>query len=211
MRSRLPVITLENAFMLALQIVVYALPVALIVAWYWRSHSRHESDSVRVFSTAQDEGMIEPPTLHPEIDPVKCIGCRNCVNACPEQDAHTVLGMIGKKAHLIGPTNCIGHGACKAVCPAGAITLVFGTSRRGIDIPQVNPDFETNVPGVFIAGELGGMGSNTRTRSMWSSSVQGQLESPLRWQPPRPSCALRLSSRRNLAALSPTFRGANSS
>lgn len=66
--------------------------------------------------------------------------------------------MIKKKAHLVGPTNCIGHGACKEVCPADAITLVFGTSRRGVDIPLVNPDFQTNVPGVFIAGELGGMG-----------------------------------------------------
>jgi thioredoxin reductase len=66
--------------------------------------------------------------------------------------------MIGKKAHLIGPTNCIGHGACKTVCPVNAITLVFGTAKRGVDIPQVDPDFQTNVPGIFIAGELGGMG-----------------------------------------------------
>jgi len=27
-----------------------------------------------------------------------------------------------------------------------------------MDIPQVDPDFETNIPGIFIAGELGGMG-----------------------------------------------------
>jgi thioredoxin reductase len=39
-----------------------------------------------------------------------------------------------------------------------AITLVFGTERRGIDIPYVKPTFETNVAGIFIAGELGGMG-----------------------------------------------------
>ena len=30
--------------------------------------------------------------------------------------------------------------------------------RRGVDIPHVGPDFQTNVPGIFIAGELGGMG-----------------------------------------------------
>jgi thioredoxin reductase len=35
---------------------------------------------------------------------------------------------------------------------------VFGTERRGVDIPVVKPDFQTNVPGIFIAGELGGMG-----------------------------------------------------
>jgi len=66
--------------------------------------------------------------------------------------------MIRKKAHLVGPTNCIGHGARKEVCHVNAITLVFGTARRGVDIPLVNPDFQTNVPGGFIAGELGGMG-----------------------------------------------------
>jgi len=39
-----------------------------------------------------------------------------------------------------------------------AIKLVFGTERRGVDIPTVKPTFETNVAGIFIAGELGGMG-----------------------------------------------------
>jgi thioredoxin reductase len=59
---------------------------------------------------------------------------------------------------LIGATDCIGHGACLVNCPADAIRLVFGTERRGVDIPHVTPSFETNVPGIFIAGELGGMG-----------------------------------------------------
>jgi thioredoxin reductase/NAD-dependent dihydropyrimidine dehydrogenase PreA subunit len=102
--------------------------------------------------------MLEPPTLHPEIDHSKCIGCKSCVAACPEQDAHAVLGMIRKKAWLVGPSDCIGHGACKIACPVGAIKLVFGTSTRGIDIPVVKSNFETDVPGIFIAGELGGMG-----------------------------------------------------
>ena len=128
-----------------LEIVAYAIPVTLIVVWYWRSHSRRESDSLGVLVSATEQGMIEPPTLHPEIDHTKCIGCRSCVSACPEQYAHTVIGMIGKKAHLVGPTNCIGHGACKTACPVDAITLVFGTEKRGVDIPHVSPDFETNV------------------------------------------------------------------
>ncbi|MCP4411889.1 MAG: NAD(P)-binding domain-containing protein, partial [Gammaproteobacteria bacterium] len=92
---------------------------------------------------------------HPIIDHSKCLGCGSCVSACHEKD---VLGIINRKSVLIAPTRCIGHGACKDACPSGAITLVFGTLKRGVDIPIVKPDFETNVPGLFIAGELGGMG-----------------------------------------------------
>ncbi|MFO0766034.1 MAG: NAD(P)-binding domain-containing protein [Nitrospiraceae bacterium] len=62
------------------------------------------------------------------------------------------------KAVLVAPDHCIGHGACESACPVEAITLVFGTEKRGIDIPHVKPTFETNVPGIYIAGELGGMG-----------------------------------------------------
>ena len=36
--------------------------------------------------------------------------------------------------------------------------LRIGTEKRGVDLPHVNQNFETNVPGIFIAGELGGMG-----------------------------------------------------
>jgi len=35
---------------------------------------------------------------------------------------------------------------------------VFGTERRGVEIPLLASNFETSVSGVFIAGELGGMG-----------------------------------------------------
>jgi len=99
--------------------------------------------------------MTEPASLHPVIAPAKCLGCGACVSACPEGK---ILGLIKGKAQLIHPTKCIGHGACKVACPFDAITLVFGTEKRGIDIPNVAENFETNIPGLFIAGELGGMG-----------------------------------------------------
>jgi thioredoxin reductase (NADPH) len=137
---------------------LYLTPAIAILAWYLYSRYRKELASIRAAEEAIAASMTEPPSLHPVIDPTKCIGCRSCVAACPEQYAHPVLGIIRGKARLVGPSNCIGHGACKAACPADAIELVFGTERRGVDIPVVKPDFETNIPGIFIAGELGGMG-----------------------------------------------------
>jgi len=100
-------------------------------------------------------GLGEPVSLHPRIDESECVGCAACVTACPEQN---VLGLIGGKAKLVRAANCIGHGACKQACPVGAIDLVFGTETRGVEIPVLAADFQTNVPGLFIAGELGGMG-----------------------------------------------------
>ena len=92
------------------------------------------------------------------IDTLRCIGCGSCIKACPEQPDHHVLGLIGNKAQLISPSDCIGHGACRSACPADAITLVFGSAKRGVDIPLLSSDFETSVSGINIAGELGGMG-----------------------------------------------------
>ncbi|MGB5688696.1 MAG: NAD(P)-binding domain-containing protein [Woeseiaceae bacterium] len=139
-------------------LLIYVVPVIGIFVWYFRARWRKEEASIRAAEEALAASLLEPPSLHPVIDPVKCIGCRSCVMACPEHKSHPVLGMIRGKSRLIAPANCIGHGACKTSCPVDAIELVFGTERRGIDIPTVKPNFETNVPGIFIAGELGGMG-----------------------------------------------------
>src|ERR1700724_1269160 len=139
-------------------LTIYAVLMAAITAMYvWRQRRIHERHN----QTLQDTiaaGMTEPASLHPLIDESKCLGCGACVKACPETSHHDVLGLINGKAVLIGPTDCIGHGACKTACPFDAITLVFGTERRGLDIPLLKPNFESTVPGVYIAGELGGMG-----------------------------------------------------
>lgn len=137
---------------------IYFLPAFAIVVWYVRKRIRNERHNQGVVRAATESGLLEPPTLHPDIDPRICIGCGACIAACPEQDSHPVLGLIRNKAKLIGPSDCIGHGACKTACPVGAIKLVFGTATRGVDLPVVKPNFETDVPGIFIAGELGGMG-----------------------------------------------------
>ena len=139
-------------------LVVYVLLLSVIVALYRRRQRRIHARDLSVLEDTIASGMTEPASLHPLIDESKCLGCGACVSACPETSHHDVLGLIDGKAVLIGPTECIGHGACKTACPFDAITLVFGTERRGLDIPILKPNFESNVPGIFIAGELGGMG-----------------------------------------------------
>jgi thioredoxin reductase/ferredoxin len=132
----------------------YALPLAVVLLVYVRRRRRREARSLAILQQAVATGMTEPPSLHPEVNPNICCGSGACVRACPEG----ALGIVNGKARLVNPTVCIGHGACAATCPVEAITLVFGTAKRGIDIPFVKPTFETNVTGIFIAGELGGMG-----------------------------------------------------
>jgi thioredoxin reductase/Pyruvate/2-oxoacid:ferredoxin oxidoreductase delta subunit len=137
-----------------LQWVYYSIPIVLIVlfaTWQSLKQSRNRA----ILENAVNEGLTEPASLHPVIEVHKCIGCASCITACPEGN---VLGLIQGKSTLINPTHCIGHGACKKACPVDAISLVFGTEKRGVDIPMVKVDFETNVPGIYIAGELGGMG-----------------------------------------------------
>lgn len=134
--------------------LLYLLPLLIALPLYLRRNRKKEAQYRTRLEETKKSGIPEPLTLHPVIDTNKCIGSGACVKACPEH----ALGIVRGKAVLIQPDHCIGHGACEAACPVEGITLVFGTEKRGIDIPQVKPTFETNVPGIYIAGELGGMG-----------------------------------------------------
>ena len=120
-----------------------------------RKREKHERLAKKKWKDAIDKNMNEPMTLHPEIDPNLCSGCGSCVSACPEGE---IIKLIHHKAVLVEPTKCVGHGACEVACPLDAIKLVFGTKTRGMQLPRINQYYETNVKGLYIAGELGGMG-----------------------------------------------------
>jgi thioredoxin reductase/Pyruvate/2-oxoacid:ferredoxin oxidoreductase delta subunit len=133
-----------------LYLAAFVIAVTLYLNRQRRKHVAHATQ----LQYAVESGLMEPPSLHPVVDTTRCFGGGACVKSCPEH----ALGVVDGKAVLINAAHCIGHGACLAACPVEAIKLVFGTEKRGIDIPSVTPHFETNVPGIFIAGELGGMG-----------------------------------------------------
>ncbi len=133
---------------------VVAFVVLSAVALAVREFLRERRERRRM-KRLQAAGMHLPASLHPVIDVDRCISSAACVAACPEGD---VLGLVEGAGRLVHGAACVGHGQCAAECPVQAIHLVFGTAERGVDIPVLTATFETNRPGVYIAGELGGMG-----------------------------------------------------
>ena len=129
--------------------LVVAIPLILyVLRQKKRAHLAQEAaEKGKVYS----EG---PKAQHPQIDTTFCIGCQGCTTVCPEGD---VLAMLGGKAVIVNGYKCIGHGLCADACPVGAIKLVMASPSMGADLPYLTPEYETSVPNLFIAGELGGL------------------------------------------------------
>ncbi len=142
---------MQDPRILAASFAVVAVGLLLFLL---RRRFRQARDTRTLRSSIEKELHL-PPSLHPVIDPNTCIGSLSCIKVCPEGD---ILGVVDGRAALVVAANCIGHSRCELECPVGAIKLVFGTSERGVDLPEVDEYFETSRPGVHIVGELGGMG-----------------------------------------------------
>ncbi len=133
--------------------VAFGLILVLSMIRHVRRMHRKEAAAL----AAAERGKLRsdgPRAQHPHIDATQCIGCGACVEVCPEGD---VLAVIAGKAAIVNGHKCIGHGLCAEVCPVGAITIVMASPSVGADMPQLNPQHETTVPNVFVAGELGGL------------------------------------------------------
>ncbi len=139
-------------------IVIYSLTGTLFILifwWYLRKQKKNSQKVAEKIKIAKEEGLYEPVSLHPVVDINSCIKTGACISACPEKD---ILGILNGKATTINASRCVGHGACFHACPTQAITLCIGTEKRGVELPHVNQQFETNVQGIYVAGEMGGMG-----------------------------------------------------
>jgi putative YpdA family bacillithiol system oxidoreductase len=134
---------------------VAAFLIFAVVVPYARRMKRKETKARQSFEHAKITGLNVASSIHPHIDVIACIGCGACVDACPEGD---VLGLLDGKAVLIHGSKCIGHGLCAEVCPVGGITLLMAAPGRSANLPVLTSTLETTVPGVYIAGELGGIG-----------------------------------------------------
>jgi len=158
-------------------IIIYSLVLILCVvavAFYIRAQKKGSAIVDEKIKVAKEEGLYEPVSLHPYVNEDKCIRTGACIAACPEED---ILGIRNGKATTINASRCIGHGACFHACPTEAISLCIGTEKRGVDLPHVNQYFETNVHGIYIAGELGGMGLIKNSVEQGKQAVENIVKS----------------------------------
>ena len=114
-----------------LLVLPYLLGAALATAiWVWRNRSKSRA-AAALRDASIEQGLNEPPSLHPVINASRCIASGGCVTACPEG----ALGIVDGKAVLVQAAACIGHGACLAACPVDAkysrdCRRSSGSSRR---------------------------------------------------------------------------------
>jgi thioredoxin reductase/Pyruvate/2-oxoacid:ferredoxin oxidoreductase delta subunit len=133
--------------------VSLALVAAIVLPYVLSFRKRRHADRSRK-EEAVRLGVDRPPAQFPFIDPMRCIGCGACVSACPEGD---VLGIVGGTATVVNGLRCVGHGRCEIACPVGAIEVSLGDLKSRKDIPLLDAWQQTSVPGLFVAGELGGL------------------------------------------------------
>lgn len=138
-----------------LTVLITVILISVTVVPYLKRFRQKESKAREKLRQMKITGLQEAQMVHPHIDALQCIGCAACVKACPEGD---VLGIIEGKATLIHGAKCIGHGLCAEACPVGAIELLMAKPGRSANLPVVNDRRETTVKGMFIVGELGGIG-----------------------------------------------------
>lgn len=126
----------------------------LIILIYLRNTNTGYNEAGGAKKEAVRLGADRAIAQHPQIDALACIACGSCIAACPEGD---VLGMVQGKATVINGLKCVGHGKCAEACPVGALTVGLGDISGRDDLPKMDIHHQTNLPGVFIAGELGGL------------------------------------------------------
>jgi thioredoxin reductase len=96
-----------------------------------------------------------PAYPHPAINKETCIGCHACVDACP----HDVLKIVNGKSTVVAIDQCMEDTACQVECPTNPKSCVVINTTKKIParkVPQRDPRLETNVPGIYMVGDISG-------------------------------------------------------
>ncbi|HMV48462.1 MAG TPA: NAD(P)-binding domain-containing protein, partial [Blastocatellia bacterium] len=97
-----------------------------------------------------------PSYPHPVINTATCIGCHACVDACP----HDVLAIVNGKSTPIAIEQCMEDTSCQVECPTVPKSCIVVNTVKVIPkrkVPQRDQKFMTNVPGVYLIGDVSGV------------------------------------------------------
>jgi predicted CXXCH cytochrome family protein len=96
-----------------------------------------------------------PEYPHPVINTETCIGCHACVDACP----HDVLKIVNGKSMVVAMDQCMEDTSCQVECPTSPKSCIVVNTTKKIParkVPVRNQRLETNVPGVYMIGDVSG-------------------------------------------------------
>jgi thioredoxin reductase (NADPH) len=100
------------------------------------------------------EGGILP---FPTVDASTCISCSSCYDSCP---TNVLAGdHVTHKSVVVNPNACKsleGCTICQDGCPTGAIRVTSAPLLREVERAQIDEHSESNLPGLFLAGEVVG-------------------------------------------------------
>jgi thioredoxin reductase (NADPH) len=115
-----------------------------------RAAEQRRKEEEAAAAAAPAEGKL----IH-NINLEKCVGCASCVKACPND----VLALEPKrhKSTVVRFDDCKQCRACEQICPSGALTMApAGAPPRMIELPDLDANYQTNIPGIYLIGEAAG-------------------------------------------------------
>lgn len=97
-----------------------------------------------------------PPYPHPVVDPVLCIGCHACVEACP----HDVLAIVNGISTPVALDQCMEDTSCQVECPTNPKACIVINTTKKIPqrkVPSRDQRLKTNVEGIYMIGDVSGV------------------------------------------------------
>ena len=150
-------------------VLIASLPVAAVAVMAFgtvrrRGALKSASAVVRTPAAPPTTGSIDlekarlegPDYPHPVIDPVLCIGCHACVEACP----HDVLAIVNGISSPIALDQCMEDTSCQVECPTNPKACIVINTNKKIPtrkVPSRNQKLQTNVDGIFMIGDVSGV------------------------------------------------------